>query len=414
MTVEFSGILAEGVEIWNKWREEHPHIQPNFSDTVFSPIQRQFNKSFHQVLDLSGANFRNAGLQHASFLNTNLTNADFTDAELAFTRFSGADLTDADLSCLDLTGVDFSNAVIRNTNLSGSDLSNVKNISQEQLFTAQGDENTCLPAHISTPGHWIEAADNNDDMESDTFEHDDIEDKNSIVFFQRKNLLHRPMLLGGILLAIFSGIFVVTDAILESSSKDNPVALLSYETLQSEQNGKAKNNTESTSQKPNDKAQNNEKKNVASKESSQERQVKPEPYDTAREETISSGSANSNSSSSSVYYYPSPYGKSSHSQESHSTNSNWLDSENNTTLILDTNTGEELSGFLDAQQKAVRRRKLQRAFDKSVNSEASGNSQPAFSSGSQSLTNGKLPVGNNTIGNTITNSVPVAGKLLGQ
>lgn len=401
MTVEFSRILAEGVEVWNAWRDEHPHIQPDFNNIVFSPIQRQFNKSFHQILNLSHASFQNAGLQHASFLNTSLTNADFSNAELAHTRFNGADLSEANLSRLDLTGVDFSQAILDNTDLSGSDLSEVKNITQEQLSAALGDEETSLPSHMTIPEHWIEEITTSETISP------------ALPLQKKKTILQRPLLLGGTLLAAASGLFILTDTIMQSfSSKNVPAALLSYQPVQVKQSDKKKSDTKSTAKDPGDK-----KKTVASKEP----QAQPQPPEIISEETVSSGSTGSNGSHSTVYYYPSPYGSSRSSNTGNNTdNSDELNSESDTTLVLHSDIGEDLSGFLEAQQKAERRKKLQRALDNSVNSDGSGNSatsvnsQSAFQPGSHSLTNGNIPAATRATGNTITNNLPVAGKLLGR
>ncbi len=80
---EHLDILKQGVEAWNKWREEHPDVKP----------------------DLIGADLRKAALQGAY-----LRAVDFRNANLMEANLSGADLSDADLCVTDLTHADLSNA----------------------------------------------------------------------------------------------------------------------------------------------------------------------------------------------------------------------------------------------------------------------------------------------------------------
>ena len=76
-------ILKQGVEAWNKWREENPNVQPS----------------------LSGVDLRNANLFRANLRNANLSGADLSFADLLDANLSGANLSFADLSRADLTNV---------------------------------------------------------------------------------------------------------------------------------------------------------------------------------------------------------------------------------------------------------------------------------------------------------------------
>lgn len=51
-------ILKQGVEVWNKWREDHPEMRPDLRDA-----------------NLSNANLSNATLSKAHLENANLSNA---------------------------------------------------------------------------------------------------------------------------------------------------------------------------------------------------------------------------------------------------------------------------------------------------------------------------------------------------
>jgi hypothetical protein len=55
-------ILAEGVKIWNRWREKNPEIKP----------------------DLSDAELRRLNLRQANFKDTNLHRAHLREADLSW------------------------------------------------------------------------------------------------------------------------------------------------------------------------------------------------------------------------------------------------------------------------------------------------------------------------------------------
>jgi len=86
-------ILKQGVEVWNKWRNEHLGIRP----------------------DLSSADLDHADLHHADLHGADLHGADLRNADIRLANLSGADLSDADL-----IGADLRNADIRGANLRGS------------------------------------------------------------------------------------------------------------------------------------------------------------------------------------------------------------------------------------------------------------------------------------------------------
>jgi hypothetical protein len=105
---EHVAILKEGVEVWNKWREENPEIRPDLS------------KAFIPGLKLALANFRNV--------------------DLSFANIRGVDLREADLVGADLSGADLSGANLRNSNMSQSSLKAanlfVANLSKANLSEA--------------------------------------------------------------------------------------------------------------------------------------------------------------------------------------------------------------------------------------------------------------------------------------
>ncbi len=80
-------ILKQGAEVWNRWRREHPGIQPDLS---FADLSRA---------DLSEANLRGA------LLNADLRGANLSEALLSWANLSGALLSATVLSNVDLSAV---------------------------------------------------------------------------------------------------------------------------------------------------------------------------------------------------------------------------------------------------------------------------------------------------------------------
>ena len=139
-------ILKQGVEVWNKWREENPEVEPDLA-------RAYLNKANLRAVDLSRANLGlalligacldGANLHRASFLGaklerTNLSDANLqgtnlTDAKLLRANLSGAILHEANLSIAVfvgsiLSGADFMNAHCTRTMFVNVDLSETKNL----------------------------------------------------------------------------------------------------------------------------------------------------------------------------------------------------------------------------------------------------------------------------------------------
>ena len=66
---EHLNLLRQGVEVWNKWRENNPQINPNLRGAKLK------NR------DLEGADFSGADIKSTDFTNAKLQGADFTGAK---------------------------------------------------------------------------------------------------------------------------------------------------------------------------------------------------------------------------------------------------------------------------------------------------------------------------------------------
>jgi hypothetical protein len=109
-------ILGQGVEVWNRWREENPDVRPDLSEADLSGT------------DLGGADFVGANLYRAHLTRVDLSEADITGANLSEADLSQANLSEADLSGADLIRANLSQAILSWAHLSwahlgGADLS---------------------------------------------------------------------------------------------------------------------------------------------------------------------------------------------------------------------------------------------------------------------------------------------------
>jgi len=103
-------VLRQGVEVWNKWREEHPGIKPDLSEALLEGTDlRRAN--------LSGANLVAANLVHAYLSEADLSGADLSAVDCHSTSFTRANLSRANLIGAVLTGGDLYGATLVEANL---------------------------------------------------------------------------------------------------------------------------------------------------------------------------------------------------------------------------------------------------------------------------------------------------------
>ena len=150
-------ILQQGVEVWNKWRQENPNILPdlrfsslvgielsgiNLSETDLResnlhaaklsgahlgtpyihgyPKEPKFSNAnfiglYISYADLNGANLNGANLSDTNFAGSSLNGANLKGARLNAANLRGTDLVGVDFSGAVLAGCDFSRAVIGST-----------------------------------------------------------------------------------------------------------------------------------------------------------------------------------------------------------------------------------------------------------------------------------------------------------
>ncbi len=121
---EHLAILKEGVEQWNKWREEHrtPDLSGAYLvDADLRGADLSWGTLTHanlQRVALGGANLSEADLNRA-----NLREADLREADLRWADLHWANLSRADLSRADLSGANLSWATLTHANLRRADVS---------------------------------------------------------------------------------------------------------------------------------------------------------------------------------------------------------------------------------------------------------------------------------------------------
>jgi len=88
-------ILKQGVEVWNKWRENEPRVKP----------------------DLSGLDCHEAHFPDVNFVRANLTGVNFFRAVLLHAKFDFADLSNSVLSAAILDNTSFFSTIIYNSKI---------------------------------------------------------------------------------------------------------------------------------------------------------------------------------------------------------------------------------------------------------------------------------------------------------
>jgi Pentapeptide repeats (8 copies) len=109
---------------------------------------------YHDKVNLGGTNLNGADMRGADFRGASFIGSALRKSRLAKANLSEADLSRADLTGADLTGVDFDHAALTGTILDGADLSDAISMTQQQLDSARGNDDTRLPHRLSQPGKW--------------------------------------------------------------------------------------------------------------------------------------------------------------------------------------------------------------------------------------------------------------------
>ena len=113
-------VLAQGVEVWNKWRKENPDVLIDLKGANLRHKNLENVNLAHAELDsanLSFADFKRANLAFACLQNAILSFASFEGANLSAANLESTYLEDANLNNTIMTGANFKNAILTNSNL---------------------------------------------------------------------------------------------------------------------------------------------------------------------------------------------------------------------------------------------------------------------------------------------------------
>ena len=108
-------ILQQGVEVWNKWRAEHPRLTPDLCNSCFNGAE--LVDANLQDGDLAGAKIRRANLCGANLMFANLQRADLCDSSFGLGVLAGANCSYASFQ-----GADFRYSVLLEANFGNTDL----------------------------------------------------------------------------------------------------------------------------------------------------------------------------------------------------------------------------------------------------------------------------------------------------
>jgi len=128
-------LLKKGVDAWNTWRDQNPHIRPDLSDATFGVNLSRAN--------LSGTNLSKAVLVHANLGEADLSGAMLDWADLSGADLSGANLLSAQLMEANVSGANLSGAHLYWANLTGANLNAVV------LFNAELNSAELIGAKLS-------------------------------------------------------------------------------------------------------------------------------------------------------------------------------------------------------------------------------------------------------------------------
>lgn len=121
-------ILRQGVDVWNKWREDNPKLKPNLEKAMLRKMN--LKGAYLQKTNLQKTNLRYSDLGDSNISQSDLSKSDLfksnlRDTDLRATRLCFSNLSNADLRRSLLDGADFSNSFVGWTVFGDVDLGNV-------------------------------------------------------------------------------------------------------------------------------------------------------------------------------------------------------------------------------------------------------------------------------------------------
>jgi len=154
---ETLNMLKQGVEDWNRWRDNNPDSETDLSGADLRGINLQSanleNASLQeaklQFANLNKANLAGARLEKAKLQGANLQSANLCGANLKRAGLLDSNLQYANMENADLRKAQFNEEVLFNgANLKGADLSSATGLNSSQIDLAVTDNQTKLPDYF--------------------------------------------------------------------------------------------------------------------------------------------------------------------------------------------------------------------------------------------------------------------------
>ena len=136
---EHVALLKQGVDVWNKWREENPEVQPDLDGADLA--RTDLKRANLSQASLRWTNLILADLEEANLRGAYLEWADLNGASLIGASLERALLSDANLRRADLTAVTLEGAFLANANLAHANLEQARLTGAYLSATILGDAN---------------------------------------------------------------------------------------------------------------------------------------------------------------------------------------------------------------------------------------------------------------------------------
>lgn len=134
-------VLRWGVDVWNKWRKEHPDIRPDLTGADLS-MQTARRAAQSRALLLGGMGGGVRDLSGCDLHDTDLGEANLSGQILTGANLIGADLSGADLTHAHFVGVDLRKAKLNGCRVYGTSIwdVDVSEAAQTNLVVSREDE----------------------------------------------------------------------------------------------------------------------------------------------------------------------------------------------------------------------------------------------------------------------------------
>ena len=145
-------ILRQGVEIWNRWRNDQPELVIDGSTVeigTFDVSDESLDNLFQLPVGYSGIDLSRADLSGTDLKGINFDGVDLSEADLGGTSLIGANLTRANLQKANLFGANLSTATLRNADLRGATLCRAV-LTESDLRGAKLDSLDIRYAHVGS------------------------------------------------------------------------------------------------------------------------------------------------------------------------------------------------------------------------------------------------------------------------